>query len=119
VGASVVIVGGELVLYLDPAGRGLLTFPGSEPDRARVALARAAGALRRLFRQRRRRSLRIERIDGEPAARSALADTFLEAGFRADYKGLVLERSDALAASDRAGFGRSVDRVVPDEEPVA
>jgi ATP-dependent Lhr-like helicase len=100
VGASVVIVGGELVLYLDRAGRGVLTFPGSEPDRARLALARAAGALRRLFRQRRRRSLRIERIDGEPAARSARAATFLEAGFRADYKGLVLERSDALAASD-------------------
>jgi ATP-dependent Lhr-like helicase len=97
VGASVVIVGGELVLYLDRAGRGLLSFPGSEPARQSVALARAAGALRQLFRQRRRRSLRIERIDGEAAARSALAGIFLEAGFRSDYKGLVLERSDALA----------------------
>jgi ATP-dependent Lhr-like helicase len=100
VGASVVIVGGELVLYLDRAGRGLLSFRGSEPARESEALARAAGALRQLFRQRRRRSLRIERIDGEAAARSALAGIFLEAGFRADYKGLVLERSAALAGPD-------------------
>jgi ATP-dependent Lhr-like helicase len=95
VGASVVIVDGELALYLDRSGRGALTFPPSgsaEPDRL---LERAAVALRDLFRQRRRAALRVETIDAEAAPTSRWADAFLRAGFRADYKGLVLERSEA------------------------
>ena len=38
---------------------------------------------------------RIERIDGEPARSSPRAAAFEKHGFRADYKGLVLERFEA------------------------
>ncbi len=62
-------------------------------------MRRAADALQRLFAHRRRRSLRIEEIDGLPAARSPWREALEAAGFRADYKGLVLERSEALARS--------------------
>jgi ATP-dependent Lhr-like helicase len=95
-GASVVIVGGELSLYLD-RGRRAVSFAPSEPSREEQSLRLAAGALRRLFAQRRRHTLRIEEIDGLPASRSPWRDAFAAAGFRADYKGLVLERSEALA----------------------
>ena len=36
-------------------------------------------------------------IDGQSAVHSPWASCFFEAGFRQDYKGLVLERSEALA----------------------
>jgi ATP-dependent Lhr-like helicase len=92
----VVIADGELVLYLD-RGRRVLSFATSEPALSADAMRRAAAALRQLFAQRRRRNLRIDEIDGEPATRSRFSESFTAAGFRADYKGLVLERSEALA----------------------
>ncbi|MGH0031467.1 MAG: DEAD/DEAH box helicase [Myxococcota bacterium] len=97
-GASVVVVDGELVLYLDRGGR-VASFPTSDAAGDEDAVRRAAAALPRLFAHRRRRMLRIEEIDGVPATRSAWAGAFGAAGFRADYKGLVLERSEALARS--------------------
>jgi len=88
-GAEVVLVGGAAALYLEAGGRGLLTFPdlADDPEVARAA----AGALREL-RGPRRRSLRIERIDGEPARESERAGLLREAGFVNDYRGLALER---------------------------
>ena len=38
-------------------------------------------------------------IDGVPAARSPFFSAFAHAGFRADYKGIALDRSDARAPS--------------------
>jgi ATP-dependent Lhr-like helicase len=93
VGASVALVDGELALYLDRAGRGVHTFAPRDAARADAVLERAARTLSALFRQRRRASLRIEAIDGAPALASPWARAFLRAGFRSDYKGLVLERS--------------------------
>jgi hypothetical protein len=61
-------------------------------------MERAARTLRQLFAHRRRRTLRIDEIDGVPATRSVWRDAFVAAGFRVDYKGMVLERSEALAA---------------------
>jgi len=88
-GAAVVLVDGELALYLDRGGRQVLSFPsigGGE------AFASAVGALRGLLLDRRRRALRIERIDGEAALDSPLRSAFEQAGFRAEYKGLALDR---------------------------
>ncbi len=85
VGATVALVEGEPVVFLDRGGRRLLTFP-TGPD----ALERALGAVGS---ERRRRSLRIAEIDGEPALVSDLAPALARAGFRADYRGLLLERS--------------------------
>jgi ATP-dependent Lhr-like helicase len=98
-GASIVLVDGELALHLDRSGRQLLSFPaagGSE------MVALAAGALRGLLADRRRRALRIERIDGEPALDSPLRTAFEQAGFRVEYKGLALDRFGAERSTDRA-----------------
>ncbi|MCL4232407.1 MAG: DEAD/DEAH box helicase [Dehalococcoidia bacterium] len=93
-GASVALVSGEPVLYLERSGRGLLTFPAAE-ESAKLELA--LSALFQSVALSRRRSLTIERIDGEPAAGAAFAPALLGAGFVPGYKGLVL----------RAGTGGS------------
>lgn len=97
-GAQVVLVDGTLALFLDRSGRQILSF--SAPGDARV-LALAAGALRGVLRDRRRRALRVERIDGAPALASPLRGAFEAAGFRADYKGLALDRFGASVAATR------------------
>jgi hypothetical protein len=51
----------------------------------------ALTALRDLTRVR-RRGLRVERVDGEPALGSPSAELFVRAGFRREYRGLVLDR---------------------------
>jgi ATP-dependent Lhr-like helicase len=96
-GAAVVLVDGELALYLDRGGRQVLSFPAVGGE----AFASAAGALRWLLADRRRRALRIERIDGEVALDSPLRGAFEQAGFRAEYKGLALDRFAAERNPDR------------------
>jgi ATP-dependent Lhr-like helicase len=96
-GAAVVLVDGELALYLDRGGRQVLSFPAVGGD----AFVSAAAALRQLLLDRRRRALRIERIDGEPALDSPLRAAFEQAGFRAEYKGLALDRFAAERSTDR------------------
>jgi ATP-dependent Lhr-like helicase len=93
-GSSVVLVDGELALYVDRGGRQALSFSAIGEGEA---LARAASALRELLADRRRRSLRIERIDGDDALDSPLRPAFEAAGFRAEYKGLALDRYAAAA----------------------
>jgi ATP-dependent Lhr-like helicase len=95
-GSSVVLVDGELALYLDKSGQRVSSFAPLDPARGRVVMERAAFALRQLFAHRRRRMLRIESLDGMRASASAFAEAFAAAGFRADHKGLVLDRSEAL-----------------------
>jgi ATP-dependent Lhr-like helicase len=85
-GARVVLVEGVLALYLDRGQRRALTF-GSD------ALPEASRALAQLFADRRQGPLRLERIDDAEARRSPHAPALLAAGFRSDYKGLVLERN--------------------------
>jgi ATP-dependent Lhr-like helicase len=97
-GARVVLVDGELALHLDRSGRQLLTFAAVGEGES---LALAAGALRGVLADRRRRALRIERIDGAPALDSPLRPAFEAAGFRADYKGLALDRFGAVTAVAR------------------
>ncbi|MCB9678467.1 MAG: DEAD/DEAH box helicase [Alphaproteobacteria bacterium] len=82
-GALVVLVGGAPVLWLGKGAKSLVTFPcpPSAFDAAVQAL-RGQTALRR--------TLRIDRIDGDAALDSPHRARFLQAGFAADYKGLVL-----------------------------
>ncbi len=96
-GAVVVLVDGELALHLDRGGRQVLSFPAAGSGEM---LAAALRALRGLFVDRRRRSLRVERIDGEPALDSPLRAVFEGAGFRAEYKGLAMDRFAAERAGD-------------------
>jgi ATP-dependent Lhr-like helicase len=84
-GAVVILVDGELVLYVERGGRTLLTF-GDEPDRLRraadaLALAVRDGALGRLA---------VERADGGEVYSSPMARALTEAGFRPTARGLRL-----------------------------
>jgi ATP-dependent Lhr-like helicase len=97
-GACVAMVDGAPALYLERGGR-LFSFPAAEPAAEAEGMRLAAAVLPRLFAWRRRRSLRIAEIDGVPAARSPFFSAFAHAGFRADYKGIALDRSDARAPS--------------------
>jgi ATP-dependent helicase Lhr and Lhr-like helicase len=87
-GASVVLVGGQAVLYLDKGGKRLVTFPAAdEPER----MAAAARALAGIAARHRGRMLRVETIDGEPARGSRYEGALRGADFHSDVRGLTLE----------------------------
>jgi ATP-dependent Lhr-like helicase len=85
-GASVVLVDGSPVLYLDRGGRRLRTQPGAAPEDVR----RGFEALRLLARRRPRNTLILDRVDGHVATESAHASALMDAGFTRDYLSLRL-----------------------------
>jgi ATP-dependent Lhr-like helicase len=86
-GAHVVLHDGSMIGYVGRAEKSLLTFlPAEEPAHVHAAEA-LAGALAALVDEGRRRTLLLERIDGEEAARSALGPRLEAAGFTATSKG--------------------------------
>jgi ATP-dependent Lhr-like helicase len=92
VGAAVVLVDGAPVLFVDGGGRRLLAFVDTSREEE---AARLVAALRRLARDFPRLGLRrlaVEEIDGEPVRTSAAAGRFVEAGYRAGYRGFEVER---------------------------
>ncbi len=85
VGASVVLVGGALVLYVERGGRTILTY-SDDADALRAAVHALAGATRaRLV-----GPLELERVNGAPVRDTALNQTLTAAGFRPTYRGLEL-----------------------------
>jgi ATP-dependent Lhr-like helicase len=84
-GAVVILVDGDLVLYVERGGRTLLTFT-DHPDR----LARAADALALAARDGALGRLAVEKADGETVFDSPLARALTEAGFRPTSRGLRL-----------------------------
>jgi ATP-dependent Lhr-like helicase len=87
-GAYVVIHDGEPILYLERGGRSLVTFlPFYDAEIGRLAMAGLAG----LVHDGRLRRLQLERVDGAPVAESSWRERLSELGFRAAYKGYVLE----------------------------
>jgi len=84
-GALVVLVGGELVLYVERGGRSLLSF-ADDPER----LAAAASALADAVRAGALGPLSVERADGGAIHSSPLRDALTAAGFRATPRGLRL-----------------------------
>jgi ATP-dependent Lhr-like helicase len=95
-GAYVVLVAEEPVLYVERGGRGLLTLAGGEgrvaagvgrePDPLQEALLALADAVRRG----RVPKLALERIDGEAAIASPLADALVALGFQSGPRRLTL-----------------------------
>ncbi|WP_454194072.1 Lhr family ATP-dependent helicase [Nocardia sp. Marseille-Q1738] len=84
-GALVVLVDGELVLYLERGGKTLLTFT-EDPDARRAA----AQALADLVRHRRVDSLVIDRVNGDTVHGNTFAGFLTEAGFSTTPRGLRL-----------------------------
>jgi ATP-dependent helicase Lhr and Lhr-like helicase len=86
VGATAILVDGELAVWAEPRARRLAT--GALPPEA-IELALAVG-LPRIAAKARRRELLVEAIDGVAALESPLARALIAAGARADYRGLVI-----------------------------
>ncbi|MGW1173093.1 ATP-dependent helicase [Kitasatospora sp. NPDC002543] len=84
-GALVVLVDGELALYVERGGKSLLAWPEDEATRAL-----AAGALAAAVREGALGSVTVERANGEPALGSPLGRALEEAGFHATPRGLRL-----------------------------
>ena len=84
-GALVVLVDGDLVLYVERGGRTLLTW-SEEPE----TLQPAVDALALAVREGSLGKLSVEKADGEAIADSPLSRALLEAGFRATPRGLRL-----------------------------
>jgi len=84
-GALVVVVDGELVLYVERGGRTLLSYVDGQEELGMAAKALAdavhAGALG---------ALSVERADGGPVHASPLREALAAAGFRATPRGLRL-----------------------------
>ncbi len=102
VGSRVVLVDGAPALYL-PAAHGLQELlawlPEQEPERSRVGLA-VAHAVLDLAREAKERfeGVRIDEINGMPAAAHPLAAYLARAGFGPSGTGLLLPRRVAAAA---------------------
>lgn len=84
-GALVVLVDGELALYVERGGKSLLAWPEDGATRASAAAA-LAGAVR----EGALGSVTVERANGEPALGSELGAALEEAGFHATPRGLRL-----------------------------
>jgi ATP-dependent Lhr-like helicase len=87
-GASVVLVDGALVFFVDKGGKRLVSFPAADdPDVADLA----ARALTVVAKRQRGKALRLETVDGEPARTAPIAEVLRGAGFSSDPRGLTLE----------------------------
>ncbi len=93
VGTAVVLVDGVPELFVERAGRSLLSFAtledGSGEARMLAALHALAASMDRLGVKR----LAVEQVDGEPARSATFAALFLRAGFREGYRGYEIERT--------------------------
>ncbi|MFD7629098.1 ATP-dependent helicase [Streptomyces sp. NPDC059851] len=85
-GSLVVLVDGELVLYLERGGKTLLAWPVPEDPR----LAAATAALAEASRAGTLPALTVERINAAPALTSVLGASLEAAGFHATPRGLRL-----------------------------
>jgi len=93
VGAGVVLVDGFPALFIDGGGRRVLSFLDETTAEGSLRFARALRALIAGMARLGRRRLSIEEIDGEKARSSGWADAFVQAGFRAGYRGFEMDRS--------------------------
>jgi ATP-dependent Lhr-like helicase len=89
-GAHVVLVADEPVLYVERGGRALVTLAGGSHGRSADPTREALAALAEAVRAGRVGKLALERIDGQPAIASSLADALVELGFHPGPRRLTL-----------------------------
>ncbi|MGA5297268.1 ATP-dependent helicase [Streptomyces koyangensis] len=92
-GAMVVLVDGELAMYMERGGKTLLAWPSTTPDAPSAPDPRLEGAAHALAGSAAGGSLgtvTVERINGEPALTSPVGTYLENAGFHATPRGLRL-----------------------------
>ncbi|MFF8569077.1 ATP-dependent helicase [Streptomyces albidoflavus] len=92
-GAMVVLVDGELAMYMERGGKTLLAWPSTTPDDPSAPDPRLEGAAHALAGSAAGGSLgtvTVERINGEPALNSPVGTYLENAGFHATPRGLRL-----------------------------
>ncbi|HET6860715.1 MAG TPA: DEAD/DEAH box helicase, partial [Streptomyces sp.] len=91
-GSLVVLVDGELTLYMERGGKTLLAWPATpdDPSAADPRLTAAAEALAAAARGGALGTITVERTNGSPALTSPLGQTLEAAGFHATPRGLRL-----------------------------
>ncbi|WP_434597348.1 ATP-dependent helicase [Streptomyces sp. A5-4] len=91
-GSLVVLVDGELTLYMERGGKTLLAWPATpdDPSAPDPRLAAAAEALATAARGGALGTITVERTNGSPALTSPLGQTLEAAGFHATPRGLRL-----------------------------
>lgn len=82
-GSHVVIVNGEVALFIDRGAKSIVSFPKT------IDTVLWVDALKDLARKRLVRSIEVSKIDGDPASESPLAAVLTEHGFVKAYKGLT------------------------------
>jgi ATP-dependent Lhr-like helicase len=91
-----VLVDDRPLLYVERGGRGLVTLGEGVPSATGAhglkerPIDRALGALAEAVRGGRVERLKLERIDGEPAIASGLAQALIELGFQSGPRRLTL-----------------------------
>jgi ATP-dependent Lhr-like helicase len=89
-GAYVVLVADEPVLYVERGGRSLIRLADASHTRDADPLREGLAALAQAVRAGRLGKLALERIDGEPATASSLAEALVELGFHSGPRRLTL-----------------------------
>jgi ATP-dependent Lhr-like helicase len=89
-GAYVVLVADEPVLYVERGGRSLITLADASHGRDAQSLREGLAALAQAVREGRLGKLALERIDGEFATASSLAEALVELGFHSGPRRLTL-----------------------------
>ena len=88
-GAHVVLLDGELALYVERGGKSLVSFPVLRDRPELLEDPRWVEALKDLLRSAMLRSLEVAKIDGDPASDSPLYEIMTKNGFVRGYKGLT------------------------------
>ncbi|GAB4330399.1 MAG: ATP-dependent helicase [Dehalococcoidia bacterium] len=99
-GAYVVLVDGELALFVERGGRGLHTTSTFRNERA---APRAVEALVALAPRSSRGVLNVQSVDGVPVSESQLVRHFVDAGFVAGYKGMSYREGARRMSGARRG----------------
>ena len=102
-GAHVVLIEGELALFVERGGKTMVSFPALVEDPTVLADPAWVDALKDLVRRRMVATLEIAKIDGDPAMSSPVGEVMLEHGFVRGYKGLtwVPPRAERGSGSSR------------------